>query len=151
MSEQFYIGMIFQDICPPQAAKWCDDNNAHIEKIDGVRTIVQNFVKTKQYFVKQSNEKLNKICDEKILNNFVWNNEQFYMTVQNQINFTNMYLSREFLTYPQTIKTKNGYTSIANAEEVESFYLAGVSFVKQCLEECWKAKQQAEIKILEEN
>ena len=45
MSEQFYIGMIFQDICPPQAAKWCDDNNAHIEKIDGVRTIYRILLK----------------------------------------------------------------------------------------------------------
>lgn len=40
--EQFYIGRTFDRPAPPEAAEWCDKNRAHIEKADGVRTIVAN-------------------------------------------------------------------------------------------------------------
>lgn len=40
--EQFYIGQTFKGMYPPEAAAWCNKNNAHIEKVDGVRTIVEN-------------------------------------------------------------------------------------------------------------
>lgn len=40
--DQFYIGQIFEDDYPPEAAVWCNQNNAHIENVDGVRTIVEN-------------------------------------------------------------------------------------------------------------
>lgn len=39
---EFYIGRIFDKPAPPEAAAWCNKNNAHIEKINGVRTIVEN-------------------------------------------------------------------------------------------------------------
>lgn len=39
---EFYIGQTFTGMYPPEAAAWCNDHNAHIEKIDGVRTIVEN-------------------------------------------------------------------------------------------------------------
>lgn len=39
---EFYIGQTFDKPAPPEAAAWCNANNAHIEKIDGVRTIVEN-------------------------------------------------------------------------------------------------------------
>lgn len=38
----FYIGQTFDGKYPPEAAAWCNKNNAHIEKINGVRTIVAN-------------------------------------------------------------------------------------------------------------
>lgn len=38
----FYIGQTFTGMCPPEAAAWCNANNAHIEKVNGVRTIVEN-------------------------------------------------------------------------------------------------------------
>lgn len=38
----FYIGQTFTGMYPPEAAAWCNENNAHIEKVDGVRTIVEN-------------------------------------------------------------------------------------------------------------
>ena len=56
---------------------------------------------------------------------------------------------KQILTYPQTVKTKTGYMSLKDEMEVENFYFAGVMFVKQCLEECWKEKQEAEAKIRE--
>ena len=39
---EFYIGQTFTGMYPPEAAAWCNANNAHIEKINGVRTIVEN-------------------------------------------------------------------------------------------------------------
>lgn len=41
---EFYIGQTFDGMYPPEAAAWCNNNNAHIEKVDGVRTIVANAV-----------------------------------------------------------------------------------------------------------
>ena len=38
----FYIGQTFEGAYPPAAASWCNKNNAHIEKGNGVRTIVEN-------------------------------------------------------------------------------------------------------------
>lgn len=40
--ETFYIGMTFEKPAPPEAAAWCNEHNAHIEKVNGVRTIVEN-------------------------------------------------------------------------------------------------------------
>lgn len=40
--ETFYIGQTFDKPAPPEANAWCNANNAHIEKVDGVRTIVEN-------------------------------------------------------------------------------------------------------------
>ena len=39
---EFYIGQTFEGAYPPAAASWCNKHNAHIEKINGVRTIVEN-------------------------------------------------------------------------------------------------------------
>jgi hypothetical protein len=39
---EFYIGQTFDKPAPPEAAAWCNEHNAHIEKINGVRTIVKN-------------------------------------------------------------------------------------------------------------
>ena len=38
----YKIGQIFEGIYPPEAAVWCNANNAHIEVLDGVYTIVEN-------------------------------------------------------------------------------------------------------------
>jgi hypothetical protein len=39
---QFYIGQTFSEKYPPEAAIWCNKNNAHIEKNGGIYTIVKN-------------------------------------------------------------------------------------------------------------
>lgn len=38
----FYIGQTFAGKYPPEAAVWCNGNNAHIEASDGAYTIVEN-------------------------------------------------------------------------------------------------------------
>lgn len=39
---EFKIGQTFKGTYPPEAAVWCNANNAHIEVLDGVYTIVEN-------------------------------------------------------------------------------------------------------------
>ena len=39
---KFKIGQTFKETYPPEAAVWCNANNAHIEVFDGVYTIVEN-------------------------------------------------------------------------------------------------------------
>jgi hypothetical protein len=39
---KFYIGQIFTGKYPPEAAIWCNGNNAHIEKNGSMYTIVEN-------------------------------------------------------------------------------------------------------------
>lgn len=39
---EFYIGQTFDGKYPPGAAVWCNQNNAHIEKSNGVYVIVEN-------------------------------------------------------------------------------------------------------------
>jgi hypothetical protein len=89
-------------------------------------------------------EIINEHTDEKILNDFVWKDQEFYLTIENQTNFANLFIARDYLTFPQTIKTKTGYFTLNNKEEVTEFYLAGVNFIKTCLEEGWEAKNRTE-------
>lgn len=103
--------------------------------------------KTLDELIEESNESINKITDERILNNFVWKEQEFYLTTENQTNFANMYIARDLLTYPQTIKTKTGYFELEDDVAVSGFYLAGINFVKQCLEDGWRQKAEAEAEI----
>lgn len=97
-----------------------------------------------------SNDNINRNTDEKILNEFVYNGYEFYLTMENQTNFANMFIARDFLTYPQKVKTKNGFMELEDASEVTKFYLAGVQFIKECIETGWVEKAEAEKLIRKE-
>ena len=109
--------------------------------------IVQPKQLTIEELIKESDDRINKETDDKILNDFSYNGEDFYLSIENQINFANMFTVKDYLTYPQTIKTKTGYTQLSSSEDVTNFYLSGIQFVKKCLEECWSEKQQAASQI----
>lgn len=99
--------------------------------------------------IERSIQLINKMTDEKILNDFVWNDNEFYLTMENQFNFKNLYDLREMKEYPVTIKTKTGFTILDDVASVSSFYLSGVSFVENCLKEGWQKKLDAEKEIRE--
>ena len=99
--------------------------------------------------VKRSVETINRETDERILNDFVWNGNEFYLSLENQFNFKNLYDLRNMKEYPITIKTKTGFTTLNDVHDVEEFYLAGVEFIENCLKECWERKAQAEKSIIE--
>ena len=99
--------------------------------------------------LEKSVETINRETDEKILNDFVWKDNEFYLSLENQFNFKNLYDLRDIKEYPITIKTKTGFTTLNDVQEVEEFYLAGVEFIENCLKECWERKADAERKIRE--
>lgn len=41
ITEEYYIGQIFEGIYPPDAAVWCNKNNAYIEEIDSIEKEVE--------------------------------------------------------------------------------------------------------------
>lgn len=102
---------------------------------------------TMEQLIEESVERLNKECDEKILNEFFWNGNEFYLSMENQFNFKNLYDLRNMKEYPVTIKTKTGFTTLNSPEEVEDFYLSGVMFIEKCLHICWEEKIAAEEEI----
>lgn len=103
-----------------------------------------------EILVMRSNNTINKQTDNKILNDFVWNGNGFYLSMENQFNFKNLYDLRSVREYPITIKTKDGFTTLKSVKEVEDFYLTGVKFVEECLKEGWQRKLEAEEKIRSE-
>lgn len=103
--------------------------------------------KSVEQLIQESVERINKETDEKILNNFVWNENEFYLTMENQTNFANMFISKEYLSYPITIKTKTGFMNLSDQSQVKDFYLAGVGFVQKCLEQGWVKKAEEEQRI----
>lgn len=105
---------------------------------------------TLEELIEQSNESINKMTDEKILNGFVYDGAEFYLTTENQTNFANMFIAKDFLEYPQLVKTKTGFYSINNVNAVSGFYLSGVAYIKECIEQGWKQKAAAEQRIREE-
>jgi hypothetical protein len=48
--------------------------------------------------------------------------------------------ARDYLTYPITIKTMDGYMQIESADEYLDFHLAGLSFVQTALATGWAGK-----------
>lgn len=106
--------------------------------------------RTLESLIMQSNTKINRQTDRKILTDFVYNGYKFYLTMENQFNFKNLYDLRFVREYPVMVKTADGFMQLDNAEHVETFYLAGVKFIETCLEEGWKKKAEAEQKIRKE-
>lgn len=99
--------------------------------------------RTIESLISDSERSINNDTDRKILNDFVWRGNKFYLTLENQTNFANMFVAKEFLSYPVTVKTQDGFIALADQTEVTEFYLAGINFVKQCLEEGWQRKAAA--------
>ena len=125
-------------------------NNEMFLKEHGYEEYIQTPYKpTMEEEIENSIRLINEETDEKILNNFVWNGNEFYLSLENQFNFKNLYDLRNIKEYPITIKTKTGFTTLNNVHDVEEFYLAGVKFVEECLKECWERKAREEEKIRE--
>lgn len=97
--------------------------------------------------IERSNMRINQETDRKILNDFTWNGEEFYLTMENQFNFKNLYDLRDFKEFPITIKTKSGFTTLEDVGALSGFYFAGVQFIEECLKEGWQKKLDAEAEI----
>ena len=126
-------------------------NNEMFLKEHGYEEYIQKPYKpTMEEEIEQSIETINKETDERILNDFVWRDNEFYLSLENQFNFKNLYDLRERKEYPITIKTKTGFTTLNDVQDVEEFYLAGFKFIEECLKEGWEKKAASEEKIRSE-
>ena len=125
-------------------------NNEMFLKEHGYEEYIQKPYKpTMEEEIENSIRLINRETDERILNDFVWNGNEFYLSLENQFNFKNLYDLRDIKEYPITIKTKTGFTTLNDVHDVEEFYLAGVEFIENCLKECWERKAREEAKIRE--
>ena len=126
-------------------------NNEMFLKEHGYEEYIQKpYKQTMEEEIEQSIETINKETDERILNDFVWRDNEFYLSLENQFNFKNLYDLRERKEYPITIKTKTGFTTLNDVQDVEEFYLAGFKFIEECLKEGWEKKAASEEKIRSE-
>ena len=125
-------------------------NNEMFLKEHGYEEYIQKPYKpTMEEEIEDSIKMINRETDERILNDFVWRDNEFYLSLENQFNFKNLYDLREMKEYPITIKTKTGFTTLNDVHDVEEFYLEGVRFVEECLKEGWERKAREESKIRE--
>ena len=123
-------------------------NNEKFLKENGYEEYVPTLYKpTMEEEIEDSVKMINEETDERILNDFVWKDNEFYLSIENQFNFKNLYDLRDIKEYPITIKTKTGFITLEDVKEVEDFYLAGVLFVEECLKEGWRRKAETEENI----
>ena len=126
-------------------------NNEKFLKEHGYEEYIQKPYKpTMEEEIENSIRLINEETDERILNDFVWRDNEFYLSLENQFNFKNLYDLRERKEYPITIKTKTGFTTLNDVQDVEEFYLAGFKFIEECLKEGWEKKAASEEKIRSE-
>lgn len=124
-------------------------NNAILLKQHGYQEYMYSqYMLSIEKLIENSNEYYNKICDEKILNDFVWKDNEFYLSLENQFNFKNLYDLRKLKEYPITIKSKKGFVLLENQQQLQDFYLSGVKFIEDCLMKCWENKKLAEQEII---
>ena len=116
------------------------NDETELKKYGYIEYVYEAPKKSLEQLIEESDAEINKETDEKILNDFKYNGNEFYLTTENQTNFAHMFIARDFLEYPQMVKTKTGFMQIDNVGAVSGFYLAGVNFIKQCLETGWKKK-----------
>lgn len=62
----FNIGQTFEKMYPIEAAVWCDNNNAHIEAIEGGYQIVENPKPTQEEIIKSYELAVQRYLDETV-------------------------------------------------------------------------------------
>ena len=104
----------------------------------------------KQELIKLLETRIDKHTDETIFNGFVYDGNNYYLSIENQINFKGLNDIRETLTYPVKIKHQNGYAMIASSADYHQFYLAGLGFKQLTIENGWNEKDNLQTKTIEE-
>lgn len=94
----------------------------------------------KQEIIQLLRARIDKATDAKILNDFEYQEHEFLLTLENQINYKTEYDLRAALTYPHRVKAKDEYFILNSAEEYASFALTAIGYVRTCLEAGWAEK-----------
>lgn len=85
-------------------------------------------------------------CDNKILQDMVWNGYNVWLSMENQFNFKAVFdLAQQGMpVLPVTFKFGDEFHEFTTLEELTSFYLASVKWAQTCLGECWQNKAMIE-------
>lgn len=100
--------------------------------------------------IQELSGRINTETDRKILEGFVYQGQEFYLSMENQFNYKSAYDARATLIYPYTVKGKNEFISFATSAELEVFYLAGFNYVSSCIADGWQAKELLKSKTNQE-
>jgi len=101
---------------------------------------LKNDVEKRDDMIPDADSKRNGITKSEIIAGFEWppiDGVVFRMTAENQLNFTNLdrMANKGLLTYPYAIWCGEESVELADEQAVEDFYLMGVSFITQKLNE----------------
>ena len=100
----------------------------------------------KDKLIKQCDSVRNSITENNIFIGFDWppsGGVRFYMSQENQINFSNLYqLSvQDLLSYPKTIWSGTDTMQLVDKQAVKDFYLAAVAHIELQLDQGLLAKK----------
>jgi hypothetical protein len=85
-----------------------------------------------------------------ILNDFEFAGKKFSLSEKTKFEYKAEYDIREYLTYPHRVKCVDGYYDIQTAEEHQTWYLAGLQFIRSCTEVSWNEVDALQDKTTEE-
>lgn len=78
--------------------------------------------------------------DDMFINGFVYADQTFKLTLENQMNFKTECEMRDQFSYPHRVKTRDGYFDFTSADQYLDFYMTGVLFKRQLLTTGWAKK-----------
>ncbi|MCP4100858.1 MAG: hypothetical protein GY750_05440 [Lentisphaerae bacterium] len=125
---------------PPSAYhKWSDTSNEYVADTS-----------KKQELLQLLKAKIDVETDENILNGFLYKDKSVKLSLENQMNYKAEYDMRELLTYPHKIKADNEYVMLESFDEYAAFYVAGVQYIRSCIEAGWNEKDTLDSKTTAE-
>lgn len=92
---------------------------------------------------------INKTTEEKIINGFVWNGMQIYLSPENQLNFAAIERS-ENIPYPLTLKINEQedgtpiYHTFENANDFIAFSQSACAYVIKSVQDGWREKDSVD-------
>lgn len=102
-------------------------------------------------------EGVNRMIDEKIISEFVWNDMPVWLSSENQFNYKAAYdlsVQTGGQTLPVLFKfgtTDNPvYYSFETLEDISDFYISAMAYINTCLAEGWKLKDSIDWNAYEE-
>lgn len=92
---------------------------------------------------------INKTTEEKIINGFVWNKKQIYLSTENHLNFSAIERS-ENIPYPLTLKINEQedgtpiYHTFENADDFIAFSQSVCAYVIKTVQDGWREKDSVD-------
>ena len=94
----------------------------------------------REALLKELRARIDAVTDETILTGFEHDGKKFYLSLENQMNYKAECDLRHTLIYPVTIKTQDGYCTIASPAEYFNFFQAAYAYIRTVLADGWRRK-----------